>query len=302
MPPVPTPTPPTAAPPTSRRRTRTAGPPGTAALATVWPHDPQNPQATLAALLAAYTDPGDRVVLLTPPGPASLDAGTDWTAQLARRGPALARLRRRIQVRTDRPDHRPPTGPAHDDRGPAPESGPGSGPGPATPTNPPDPRSPTGPDTVPAGGTAPAGTGPDTGRRPANRTGTGVDRAELVVTAVDPHAPDWVARPPWTNLLTRSGLLAAITHSDRRGGRWVDPLPALAAVLTAAGLVWHDRIVLHHQPSTGRSTVDRAAASRAELGPTVGHERVHTDLLLFAPQPRLTRAGGRSGGRGGRDA
>jgi hypothetical protein len=292
MAPAPTPTPPTAAPPTPRRRTRPAGPPRTAALATVWPHDPADPQATLAALITTYTHPGHRVVLLTPPGPAWLDTRTDWTAQLARRGPALARLRRRIQVRTDRPDHRPSTGPAHADRGPAP----GSGPGPAMPSGAPDPRSRTSPGADPAGGTAaPASPGPDTDRRPADRGGTGGDRADLVIIAVDPHAPDWVAWPPWTDLLTRAGLLAVITHSDRRGGRWVDPLPALVAALTGAGLVWHDRIVLHHQPSTRPSTADRAAAGRAELGPTVRHERAHTDLLLFGQQ-RLTRAG-RWGGR-----
>ncbi|HVQ94229.1 MAG TPA: hypothetical protein VMU51_24530, partial [Mycobacteriales bacterium] len=144
----------------------------------------------------------------------------------------------------------------------------------------------------PAGGTAAAsGPGQDTDRRPADRDGVGGDWADLVVTAVDPHGPDWVTRLPWTDLLTRSGLLAAITHGDRRGGRWVDPLPALVAALTEAGLVWHDRIVLHHQPSTRPSTVDRGAAGRAELGPTVRHERAHTDLLLFGQQ-RLTRAGG----------
>jgi hypothetical protein len=232
-------------------------------------------------------------VLFTPPVPAWLDAGTDWTAQLSTPGPALARLRRRIQVRTDRPDHRPSTGLAHDDRGPTPESGPG----PATPTGPPDLRSQTGAGADPAGSTSAfTSPDPDTDPQPAGRGGDGGDRADLVITAVDPHAPDRVARLPWTDLLTRSGLLAVITHSDRHGGWWVDPLPALVAALTAAGLVWHDRIVLHHQPSTRPSTADPGAASRAELGPAVRHERAHTDLLLFAQQ-RLTQAGW-----GGRDA
>lgn len=292
MAPAPPPTPPTAAPPAPRRRTRPAGPPPTAALATVWSHDPGDPQATLAAVIATYTHPGHRVVLLTPPGPAWLDAGADWTAQLSGPGPALARLRR-LQVRTGRPDHRPPTDPAGDLRGLISESGPG----PAVPAGPPAPRSRTGHGAHAAAGAAAATSpGQDPARRPADRFGPGFGRADLVVTAVDPHAPDWVARLPWTDLLTRSGLLAAITHSDRRGQWWVDPLPALVAALTAAGLVWHDRIVLHHQPPTGPSTASRATAGRTRPGPAAGHERVHTDLLLFAPQQRLTRAG-RWGGR-----
>lgn len=304
--------------PARRGRTPRTGRAGTAAPVAplgvwpVWPHRPDDPQSTVAALIGTYTRPRNRVLLLAPPAPAGSDAGWDWPAQLRTPGPALTRLRRRIQVRTAAP-HPPSTDPVPEDRGPRPE------PGPHARTCPPDPPDPPfaatrGPEAAggPAAWTA-AWTGcrPDTAgphRAGPDRVGSdrvGSDRADLVVTAVDPHAPDWIAHLPWTGLLTRSGLLAVITYGDRRGRRWVDPLPVLTGLLTRAGLAWHDRIVLHHDLTEPRT------AGRPEPGPEVRHERVHTELLLFSrarlSPVRLTPARlapvRRSGaGAGGRDA
>lgn len=274
------------------RQARRAGTPAPAVPVSVWSHRPDDPQSTLVALIGTYTRPRDLVVLLAPPGLAGPDSGAGWRTQLSSPGPAVTRLRRRIQTRTAAAPHPPSPDPACYGRGSLPAPGPGAGTRPAqTPA-----ATTRGPGTD-GGAGARIGRGPDTGRcgtgqdigqdtaaphrvRPDQ---TGSERAHLVVTAVDPHALDWIAHLPWTGLLTCPGLLAVVTLGDRREVRWVDPLPVLTGSLTGAGLAWHDRIVLHHDPA-------EPAPGPPDPGTAARHLRVHTELLLFAvaqPTPAL---------------
>jgi hypothetical protein len=78
-------------------------------LATVWPCPPQRPdrppagwlQAAVEQLVATHTQPGDPVLLLTPPAPDASGARRRETPadRLAEAGDAVARLGRHVQVR-----------------------------------------------------------------------------------------------------------------------------------------------------------------------------------------------------------
>jgi hypothetical protein len=276
-----TPAPNTPAPATDPPRHQTRPTVAVSEPLSVWPHRRAEP--ALAAVITTYTHRRDRVLLLTPP-PHTDHNGTsprDWDRGLAERlvepGPDLTRLGRHVSVRTSLPPtHRPGSGSGSGPGSSAAPDRPPARPAPDTP-EPADPPTLSGrsdstadgqasPDPDPTGQThAGSDAGPvAVAGRPAPVDGVDRPRAKLIITAVAPDAVGWVAQVPWQRLLTRSGVLAVITHGDRIGGRWVDPLPALIGLLTGAGLAWHDRVVLHHGPP--------AAAGRA-----------HTELLLFTP-------------------
>jgi hypothetical protein len=158
-------------------------------------------------------------------------------------------------------------------------------------------------------GVPPGPTGPDRAGR-TGRDDAGSVRADLVITAVDPVDPGRVHQLPWTGLLTPTGTLAVFTRCHRTGGRWVDPLPALTAALTAAGLIWTGHIAVLDPHLDGPGVADhpgddqpavtdaRAGVHRPEPEPPVRHRPACTDLLMFRPArtPQPTRTGGGSHG------
>ncbi len=48
---------------------------------------------------------------------------------------------------------------------------------------------------------------------------------DLIITAVDPRATDWLGHTDWAAELTPRGIVAVVTHSDLHSGRLRDPLP-----------------------------------------------------------------------------
>jgi hypothetical protein len=117
----------------------------------------------------------------------------------------------------------------------------------------------------------------------------GPDRFDVIITTVDPRTTDWISDTAWTDLLTPHGTLAIITHSDSSDGRLVDPLGRLVNTLRHHGLGWLDHVLLLETPLI-------AAADTATSAPPlpVRHRRVHSDLLLFHPQPSGTATGKRT--------
>ncbi|AXB43673.1 hypothetical protein [Amycolatopsis albispora] len=96
----------------------------------------------------------------------------------------------------------------------------------------------------------------------------------LTITAVEPHATDWLARTDWTSLLTQRGLVAVVTHSDLADQRLLDPQPAIVNTLGEHGLRLADHIAVLDAPLPAPA----AHPSRPDTGPV---RRVHHDLLLF---------------------
>jgi hypothetical protein len=114
------------------------------------------------------------------------------------------------------------------------------------------------------------------------------DRYDVVITFVDPLDSAWVVDSQWTDLLTRDGSLAFITHSDCRQGRLVDPASLLARSAQQNGLVPHERVALLEVPirrsALAASPFHRAATAgiaHHDHTARAHHARVHSDLYLF---------------------
>jgi hypothetical protein len=130
-----------------------------------------------------------------------------------------------------------------------------------------------------------------TGHRRRWPTAVGPERYDAVIALVDPRHPEWVPDVLWGNLLAPSGILAIITHSDRQGGRLIDPCGLVTRAARSAGLAPLDRVALLHVPVRDGALVseaDRPAVlptNDASFAAAPWHIRVHADLLLFA-RPR----------------
>ena len=261
----------------------------------------------LITLVTTYSNPGDRVLLITPPRPPrAIPTGTagvvlgrfgpDEFAGLAEASWALTRLGRSVQTMTAAapPDYRPgdhacgaePSVALTPQPSPAPCSMPtrwsGSGPGP-----------------TPADTTS----GPQSNARPtatpdSSATSYRHDRSEsdrgfdLVVTATHPHATEWLRECDWGPLLTPTGLLAVITYGDIAGGRLTDGASLIAATGRSRGLRVWDHIALLSTRTPGtlnpRDQSNLAApqpvirtASASQSGRAVPITRTHHDLVLL---------------------
>lgn len=92
------------------------------------------------------------------------------------------------------------------------------------------------------------------------------------------------------HLLRTGGLLAVLTHSDRSGGVLRDPTGPMVAAAQNADLLYLQHLVLllapirhgHLTPPPEPAGTDMPAPAD---GLAAAHQRVHTDLLLFA-QPQ----------------
>lgn len=240
-------------------------------------------------IVTTYTQPGQRVLLLdpapclappaswSPPGSRSQSRPGPY-AGLHEAGWTVVRLGRGVQTQTAVA----PPDPVDELSGAAAvESESGPRPNPGSPTT-------------------DQSAGPSTHRRAgSDRTATGVgpDRYDLVITAADPRALDWFRPADWADLLTPTGTLAVITHSDHSRDRLTDPADSLVRAAHRTGLRYLDRIALLRVPvRDGALAVATPALHPRPQGPTrplampTRHTQAHEDLLVFTRQPALTDA------------
>ncbi|SED61863.1 hypothetical protein SAMN04489727_8606 [Amycolatopsis tolypomycina] len=235
-------------------------------------------------IVTAYTQPGQRVLLLAPApylGP-STSSSPIGARNRSRPGPygglheaswTVVRLGRRVQTQTAVA----PQEPIGEHRGRAlakSESGPRPG----------------------SGGPTGVGVGapPARDRSGLDTTATvvGPERYDLIITAPGPRPGDWFRPADWADALNPTGILAVITHGDRVEGRLIDPAGSFVRAAQDAGLRYLDRIALLRAPV--RNGALAAAAPPAQPAvPPARHARVHDDLLVFARKPvsKATAAG-----------
>lgn len=265
--------------------------------AALWPFavaDPLPGTARLAGwlgrvvvtLVTGYTRPGDRVLLLAPPPPprpqSSVLRGArdpDPYAGLTEAVWTLIRLGRGVDTATAAPTPDFPTAPVNPTRRDRAESGPGPRPTRAASPTPTDRHHEFNSHRV----------------RAEPRPG---DQFDLIITAVHPHDTDWLAHTNWNAILTPTGMLAAITHSDSRRGRLLDPISAVVGTFRSGGWRWHDHIAVLTEPlptpastaATAKADASPVAARAVEPAATLTVSRLpnrltHHDLLLFVSAP-----------------
>ncbi len=130
-----------------------------------------------------------------------------------------------------------------------------------------------------------------TDRRPresvADRTGSpsptgalkpGADRFALIIAgcASPPADPD--ALPDWARMLTPTGTLVVITHSNRQAGSWTGRSGSLCRRAALAGLTLTDRLIVAHRPPNPAPPATDHDRRAVALG---GHRRVHSTACVF---------------------
>lgn len=231
-------------------------------------------------IVTGYTAPGQRVLLLDPAPHITPPAGWPSAAAGHRpgRGPyaglleagwTVVRLGRGVHTQTAaaRPDR---FGDSAVDASSESESGRG--------LHTPSPAS----DHLGDGGTD-RQSGPDTAA-----TAHGPDRFELILTAAEPNTLDALQPTDWAGLLTPTGTLAVITHSDNSGSWFTDPAGPLVRAAHHAGLHFTDRITLLRVPIrdtvpavAGTATHSRPASPPGPPTTWVRHTQAHDDLFVF---------------------
>jgi hypothetical protein len=239
---------------------------------------------SVVRLVTTYTAPGQRVLLLAPaPGitrttrcPTPTVGGQSSRrpyAGLMEAAWTVVRLGRGIQTQSaaERPEWF--VDPVTDDALES-ESGPRLRP-PSPSTDHPD------------EGHAEAQSGPD-----AAPTRLGLDRFDLIITAVESDALDALAPTDWASLLTPTGTLAVITHGDSAGGWLADPAGLLVRAAHHNGLRFRDRIVLLRVPAqdVGLAVPSPATPTRRQRRPgpsmpSIRHAPVHDDLFVLIRPP-----------------
>ncbi|QGK70320.1 hypothetical protein GIY23_13010 [Allosaccharopolyspora coralli] len=216
--------------------------------------------AALPALITAYTDPGDRVLLAPTPGPDDSRPNTD-ADERDRLVETVLRLGRGATTHAT-PDA--PRSPRSDTR--------------------PQPESETGPGLRPATRSAPGPTAPPDSPSPVS------DRFALIVLG-DPTTPQRHGHlAELAPQLDADGTLVVLTHSDEPGwfctGRFRRRAHTRGAVRD--GLVLTDRLIIAHEhpdPSPPANPSERRAVAEH------GHRPAHSTAFVFRPRP--TRQGGR---------
>jgi hypothetical protein len=124
---------------------------------------------------------------------------------------------------------------------------------------------------------------------------------DLIITSLSPadnrdHTGDLVALVA-ARMLRVGGILTVITHSDWSRGELIDPTGALVASAQNADLLYLQHIVALHAPlRAGRFATElipdldgsaaqaqaRMAHRAAVRGLPVPHQRIHSDVLVFA--------------------
>jgi hypothetical protein len=240
---------------------------------------------TIVTLVTTYTRAGDRVLLLAPPAPTSplpRTAGRPGDhhpyAGLTEAVWTATRLGRSVDIATAAPAPGSPSDGTDSMR----RQGAESVSGPRLRRL--DPLPSTDPDCDPA----PLGGRPGSSPR---------GRFDLIITAVDPRATDWLGHTDWASELTPSGLAAVITHSDVYAGRLRDPLAVVTSTLGNRGLRCIDRIVVLSAPISSHDAGSALGAAdmiaervrgRTPIADTLDPtplRRAHHDLALFGRQP-----------------
>lgn len=230
----------------------------------------------IVTLVTRYTRPGDSVLLLNPSTPRHqptiFDHGRtpDHYTGLAEALWTVIRLGRNTETATASP----------------------------TLDQPPDPASPAGSpsqDRRARRGEPPAknlepGTSlnhhPETDGHPRSLAHGCVEQFDLIITAVHPYDLGWLGQIDWNTILTPSGMLAVITHSEHRNGRLRDPIRTIVRTLRNHGWSWRDHIAVLTQPlpEPTNTTNNPSPLHRPATVPDVEPLPVclvHHDLLLF---------------------
>jgi hypothetical protein len=134
--------------------------------------------------------------------------------------------------------------------------------------------------------TATANPPPEPKSRPPSTPGP--NRFDTIITTVDPRATDWIPDAAWTDLLTPHGTLAIITHTPSSDGQLADPLGRLVNTLGHHGLGCLDHVILLDIPLIAAPEMTPSAPPLP-----IRHRRLHSELLLFHPQPSGSTAGER---------
>lgn len=264
-----------------RRKLRIARP------TTVWPCAPRGQreptgdawlERAVVKIVTTYTEPGQRVLLISPPPPRP-GPPPRWTTT-ARRWPpdpyetlpetnwTVSRLGRSVQTTlTAHPDDHPAEqSAALDYRASTPD---------LTATSSPRPNShhhdePVRPSRVERPG--------ETCRRGHARGR--VECFDLILTAAHPRDHAWFTTRDWRPYLRPHGALAVITHSERSDGRLADPLTDLVVAVRDSGLGLLDHIILLDSPPADHRDTLASQPDRAAWRP-LRHQRIHHDLLAF---------------------
>jgi hypothetical protein len=235
-------------------------------------------------IVTGYTAPGQRVLLLDPAP--HIDPPAGWPSTVAGQRPGhgpyaglleagwtVVRLGRGVHTQTAaaRPDR-------FGDSAANASTESESGPGPHAPNPASDHRDADGTDRQ---------SGPDTAA-----TATGPDRFELIITAAEPHTLDALQPTDWIGLLTPTGTLAVVTHSDNSGSWFTDPAGPLVRAAHHVGLHFTDRIALLRVPIrdtvhavAGTATHGRPASPPGPPTTSVRHAQAHDDLFVFTRRP-----------------
>nr|WP_052478333.1 hypothetical protein [Kibdelosporangium sp. MJ126-NF4]CEL17662.1 hypothetical protein [Kibdelosporangium sp. MJ126-NF4]CTQ91111.1 hypothetical protein [Kibdelosporangium sp. MJ126-NF4] len=110
---------------------------------------------------------------------------------------------------------------------------------------------------------------------------------DVIITAAEPDTLARVRVTTWGHLLTPTGILAIVTHSDQAGPRLYDPTGALVRAAQHDGLRYLDHIALLQVP-VKHSALDDPHATLTLAANTARGSRVHADLHVFgrgAPVP-----------------
>lgn len=224
---------------------------------------------TILTLVTRYTRPGDRVLLLAPPTrpvpaytlgafvrqPDPYAGLTEalWTVTRLGRSTDTAVADTALDALTG---HRHATRLANEES----ETGPGHDHGPVRP-----------PDDLCLTKTA---------SLPEHRHADGT--FDLIVTAVHPRFTGWHSHVKWDRLLTPSGLIATVTHSDIVGGRFVDPTPNVVETIRSHRRRWLEHIVVltrpvaaeTHSPSAAGGHRPSGAETRADTSGPAYHDLI----------------------------
>ncbi|MGC7097668.1 hypothetical protein ACPZ19_23600 [Amycolatopsis lurida] len=103
-------------------------------------------------------------------------------------------------------------------------------------------------------------------------------RFDLVITAVEPRAADWLDHTDWDALVAQHGLVAVVTHGDFHRGRHIVPDTRIAITMSD-----HTFRCLEHIAVLSAPLPTPIASQQRQLaGDLPPVRRVHHDLLLFA--------------------
>ncbi|MGO1053262.1 hypothetical protein [Crossiella sp. CA198] len=231
--------------------------------------------STIVKIVTSYTCPGDRVLLLAVPRPATpgdrLGAARVRTPRERREYDGLLdarwavfRLGRTAQTCTDA------AGANHAVDAAAGVVDTESSPGPRTTR------------------TAARGVGErnsdQTSRGAVDR---GADSVDLIITAVEPTVPHHLGLRRWTNRLTGRGMVVVITHSHHDGSGLHDPTGAVVRSARRSGLHFLDHIAV-----LGAVTMQQRSESST---PTASSAKSFSDILVFTAAPPGTTVRGHCG-------